>query len=163
MTNKMTNKWDDRKEFYTKMMNLDCKSNPDVLKIMKMCVENNFYEHFVCKQILRLYSCKGIKYILRDWGFIIYTNYPAHENTILIDFLFILPEHRRKGITTKMINIFKKNKDIVIMTIDRNNIPMNTCALKNEFRPIAECRSEVENFWGWSDKYDDDYIYEKCY
>ena len=161
----MTNKWDKEKQgFYTYMMNVDCKGNPDILKIMKICVEHNFYENFVAQKLLHIYTRKSIKYILREWGFMIYTDYSAwHENSILIDFLFILPEHRRKGHTTKLINIFKKNKDIVIMTIDKNNIPMNTCALKNEFTPIAECRSEVENFWGWSDKYDDDYIYDKLF
>lgn len=139
------------------------RGDEDINKIIEICKEHKFYVGWVVGKLKQMKHKKSIHYILRDWGFMIYADYTTCKSVVLIEFIFILPEHRRQGHTTKALNIFKKNKDMILLTIDKKNMPMMCCCVKQGINPLAECRSGNELFFAWSDKYDDDFIMKNCY
>ena len=142
------------KEFYG--------SNEDIHKIIDICKEHKFYVGWIVGKLKQMKHNKSIHYILRDWGFMIYADYDVGKTIVLIDFLFILPEHRRQGVATKLLNILK-NKDAILLTIDLDNEIMMEFVKKQGFRRIARCRSGNEDLWAWSDKYDDEFIKKNLY
>ena len=105
------------------------------------------------------------KYMLKKWGFIIYTEAPKKCNiqVIFIMFVFIFPDWRRKGHFQRELIKFKKSTDIVVLTSAHQNKPMAWLCRKNGLLPIAKTRSDDEYFYAWSDKYDSDFILKNVY
>jgi len=105
------------------------------------------------------------KYMLKNWGFIIYTEAPKNCNiqVVFIMFVFIFPDWRRKGHFQRELIKFKKSTDIVVLTSNQKNLPMYLLCIKNDLTPLAMTRSEDEIFFGWSDKYDGDFILKNVY
>ena len=141
------------------------KLPPSLITIIEIAIQYKFYPMeimMMCVSInLKTPKGKCIKHISRDWGFILYTQDYHHTNTVLIEFVFILPEHRRKGHFQRAIDIFKANKDIVCLTT--NQRPMNLFCIKNNLKPLSLTRTKEEVFFAWSDKYDDKYILDKLF
>lgn len=136
--------------------------NEDIHKIIEICKEHKFYTGWIVGKLKQMKHNKSIHYILRDWGFMIYADYDAGKTIVLVEFLFVLPEFRRQGVATKLINILK-NKDAILLTIDLDNEGMMEFVKKQGFRRIARCRSGNEDLWSWSDKYDDEFIKKHLY
>ena len=136
----------------------------DTCDITDMAVAYSFYPKNIILEIVKIIvsNCKLTNYILREWGFMIYSrNTIKGATNVFIRFIFIKPEYRRKGIFTKLINTLKGFNDIITYT--SNERSMLKFAEKNNFNTIAVCRDERDIYYGWSDKYDEDYIYDVYY
>jgi GNAT superfamily N-acetyltransferase len=126
----------------------------DIIKILKLAAEYNFYK----MEILLYITTKKAKYLLRDWGFLIYRIF---EDAFIIEFVFVKPEYRRMGILTKHINVFKKVKAVIGFTTSNNEM----CSFGNKegFKVIKKTRCGKELFWAWSEKYSKNDIINKYY
>jgi len=96
-----------KKDFETEVSALSKKSQ----EILKICEKHKFYYYYVLKMLIKFETHfndgynhkKMIKleewgfYILKDWGY-----------EISIEFVFVLPQYRRQGYLTKLINGIKK-------------------------------------------------------
>lgn len=105
------------------------------------------------------------KYMLKKWGYIIYTESSKEcpVKVIFIMFVFIFPDWRRKGHCQREIIKFKNSTDIVVLTSGVENKPMYLLCRQNGLTPIAKTRSDDEYFYAWSDKYDYDFILKHVY
>ena len=126
----------------------------DIIKILELSAEYNFYK----MEILSYVSIKKPKYLLRDWGFLIYRIF---EDALFIEFVFVKPEYRRMGILTKHINVLKKVKAVIGFTTSNNE--MCSYGHKEGFKAIKKTRCGKELFWAWSEKYSKNYIINKYY
>ena len=136
----------------------DCKT------IYNLAYKYDFYATDIglALTIMKNDDKKFMNYLLKDWGFMIYRKVLKNNITcIIIKFIFIKPEQRRKGIFTKLINTLKNITDIIIYTSEERS--MLKFAEKNDFDAIAVCENDKELFYGWSDKYTEDYIYDNYY
>ncbi len=114
-------------------------------KIIAMAKEYKFYEDYIPNALMNR------RYHLRDWGFIIYGKNIYAENMLNIEFIFIVPQHRRKGILTKICKTWKRKFDIISFTSSESS--MNAFAMKENFYDGGICRSGNERFYIWSEKY----------
>lgn len=101
------------------------------------------------------------KYSLKKWGFIIYGKNYYHDKYVNIEFIWIHPEYRRKGIFTKIIQHFQKKFDIISYTSSEDS--MKKFAEKENFFDGGVCRSGNENFYAWSNRYPIQYVMDNCY
>ena len=120
----------------------------DKKTIIKYAEDFDFYPFYV-KEALEKW-----KYSLAWWGFMIYGGDYYAESMINIEFIFVLPEYRRKGIFTKIIKHYKSIADIISFTTSEKS--MVHFASKEGFYNLGVCRSGNEIFYVWSDKYDKD-------
>ena len=124
----------------------------DIFKILELANEYNFYKMEIVLDVL----IKKPKYLLKDWGFLIYRIF---EDALIIEFVFVKPEYRRMGILTKHINVFKKVKAVIGFTTSNNE--MCSFGHKEGFKAIKKTRCGKEIFWAWSEKYSKNYIINK--
>ena len=147
---------------------------PSRLKtILNSAILNDFYPKVILPTLLLIAEEEkhskpppiSTKYILKAWGYIIYTcsDERCPFSTVFIMFVFINPEWRRKGHFQRAIDNFKKTADIIVLTSSNENMGMFWCCKKNDIEPLAMTRSDDEIFYGWSEKYDGEFILKNVY
>ena len=86
------------------MVNMNKK---DYKTIYNLAYDYDFYatEIGLSLMIVKDTNRTEMNYILKDWGFMLYRKVLKNNITcIIIKFIFIKPEYRRKGVFTKLIN-----------------------------------------------------------
>ena len=114
-------------------------------KIITVANNYNFYAEHIPRALDKWVNA------VFDWGFMIYgTNYYA-DNMVNIEYIFVLPAYRRKGILTQLIQGLKTDFEIISFTSSQES--MKCFAQKNAFHDGGICRCKVDTFYIWSNTY----------
>jgi hypothetical protein len=131
------------------------QENPTLRKIVQMVCEHDFYAGPVCSECLTAqmpcYNGAGClterQFTMldvgpqKDCGFHITYLYPT--GTAEVQYIFILPKFRRKGITSAYLEILKgQHKKVIVNT---SEAPMKACVKKLGFTFDRLCDNGVED------------------
>ena len=117
-------------------------------KIIEISKKYNFYGDWIPLAL------KKWKYELYNWGFIIWGENYFADGMLNVEYFFVLPQYRRKGILTKYLRQIRK--EYLIISFTSSSEAMNSFATKANFKNFGKTRSGNEIWYVWSETYTDD-------
>ncbi len=113
--------------------------------IISMSKKYNFYPLFIQANI------KLWDYELHEWGFMIFGKNRVTKGWFNIEYIFILPQYRRKKIFTQIFEDLKTKYDVISFTTSEYS--MVRFASKENMKNMGKTRSGRELWFVWSEKY----------
>jgi GNAT superfamily N-acetyltransferase len=115
-------------------------------KIINICEEYDFYKYTILRTLNEYEEQKLMDDLVcvDVWGFVILATF---NDEVSVQFIFINPAYRRKGIASQYIHKLKDISGVVSFTASPKNKAMIEVGRRLGFQYVCECKSGCEDYY----------------